>query len=313
MVADQDLTHITRTVLGGMAPILADFQPDRVLVQGDTTTTLAAALASFYAKVPVGHVEAGLRSGDPRLPWPEEMNRRLVDRLSDRHYAPTRRARDNLLAEGFDDAGILVTGNTGIDALLHVVERLRTEPPLRDSVRRTVPLELDTPGRRLLLVTGHRRENIGAGLARICKALKQLAVRDDVEIVYPVHPNPNVWGPVHSALEGHPRIHLLNPLGYVSFVYLMSEAHIILTDSGGIQEEGPSLGKPVLVMREVTERPEAVQVGSAVLVGTDPDRIAYEANRLLNDPNAYANMARVHNPYGRGYASAEIAEDLAGG
>lgn len=310
MVPDQGLTHITEAVLTGLAPIIAEYQPDRLLVQGDTTTTLAAALAAFYAKVPVGHVEAGLRSGDPTMPWPEEMNRRLTDRLSDRHYAPTRRARDNLLAEGFDDDGILVTGNSGIDSLLYVKRRLKNEPKLRESARAGVPSNLDA-SRRMILVTAHRRESVGPGLERICAALKRLATRDDVEIVYPVHPNPKVSGPVHRALANHPRIHLMSPVEYVSFVYLMAEAYIIITDSGGIQEEAPSVGKPVLVMRDLTERQEGVQAGTARMVGTNPDCIVSEAERLLDGDDAYAAMARVHNPYGDGQAVGRIVKGLA--
>ena len=311
MVRDQQLGHITTAVVSGMADILNDFRPDRVLVQGDTTTTLAAALSAFYAKVPIGHVEAGLRSGSPTMPWPEEMNRRLTDQLSDRHYAPTQRARENLLGEGFDDSGILVTGNTGIDALLHVAERLEKDTELRASARSALALDLQTE-RRIILVTAHRRENVGPGLARVCDALLRLAGRHDVQIVYPVHPNPNVSGAVHAALAHHPRIYLSEPLEYVSFVYLMTEAHMILTDSGGIQEESPSLGKPVLVMRHVTERPEAVEAGTARLVGTDADRIACEVERLLEDSAAYKAATRVHNPYGDGCASGRIVAQLVG-
>lgn len=310
MLPDQDLTHITQAVLTGLAPILVDFQPDRLLVQGDTTTTLAAALAGFYAKIPVGHVEAGLRSGDPAMPWPEEMNRRLTDRLSDRHYAPTMRARDNLLAEGIDADGISVTGNTGIDALLYVKHRLKNEPKLRRSAGSAIPWRPDR-SRRMVLVTAHRRENLGLGLERICAALKRLAIREDVEIVYPVHPNPNVAGPVHAVLGDRPGIHLISPVAYLPFVYLMTEAYIIITDSGGIQEEAPSVGKPVLVMRDLTERPEGVQAGTARLVGTNPDCIVGEAERLLDGADAYAAMARVHNPYGDGQAVGRIAKELA--
>ena len=310
MVPGQDLAHITRAVLAGVTPILADFQPHRVLVQGDTTTTLAAALAAFHGKVPVGHIEAGLRSGDPTVPWPEEMNRRLTDRLSDRHYAPTRRARENLLAEGFDDDGISVTGNTGIDALLYVNRRLKNEPGFRESVEAGIPCSLDA-SRRMILVTAHRRENLGPGLERICAALKRLATRDDVEVAYPVHPNPNVAGPVHDALANHSRIHLMPPVDYVSFVYLMTAAYIIITDSGGIQEEAPSVGKPVLVMRDLTERPEGVDAGTVRLVGTDPGRIVSEAERLLDGEDAYAGMARVHNPYGDGRAGDRVVNGLA--
>ncbi|MCY4057172.1 MAG: UDP-N-acetylglucosamine 2-epimerase (non-hydrolyzing) [Gammaproteobacteria bacterium] len=309
MVPEQDLTHVTQAVLTGMTPILEGFKPDRVLVQGDTTTTFAAALGAYYADVPVGHVEAGLRSGDPTMPWPEEMNRRLADRLSDRHYAPTRRARENLLAEGFHGGSIVVTGNTGIDALLHVVERLEIEPHLAERARSGLP-HFDTT-RRVVLVTAHRRENLGTGLAEICDALARLVNRDDVEIVYPVHPNPHVHGPVYSALGGLPHVHLLPPLNYVSFAYLMSQAHFIVTDSGGIQEEAPSLGKPVLVLREVTERPEAVEAQTARLVGTDADVIHREAARLLDDTEAHDTMARRHNLYGDGRASGRIVGDLA--
>ncbi len=309
MVPDQNLAHITEAVLTGLAPILADFQPDRVLVQGDTTTTLAAGLAAFYAKVPVGHIEAGLRSGDPTTPWPEEMNRRLTDRLSDRHYAPTERAKENLLAEGFDGGGILVTGNTGIDALLHVEQRLKDQPKLQERTGASLPPELDRT-RRLILVTAHRRESLGRGLERICAALGRLATREDVEIVYPVHPNPNVSGPVRRALADCPHVHLISPVEYVSFVYLMTRAYIIMTDSGGIQEEAPSLGKPVLVMRGVTERPEAVEAGTARLVGTDAERLVAEAERLLDDPASYSAMARTENPFGDGEASGRIANEL---
>ena len=310
MVQDQDLAHITNAVVRGLADVFADFQPDRLLVQGDTTTALAAALSAFYAKVPVGHVEAGLRSGNPAMPWPEEMNRRLTDQLSDMQYAPTQRARENLLAEGFEDSRITVTGNTGIDALLHVAERLDSEPELRKSAKSALALDLDA-GRRIILVTAHRRENIGPALARVCNALLRLAARTDVEIVYPVHPNPNVSRAVRAALADHPRIHLTEPLEYVSFVHLMTEAYMILTDSGGIQEESPSLGKPVLVMREVTERPEAVEAGTARLVGTDVERITCEAERLLDDPAAYESGTRVQNPFGDGCASGRIAAHLA--
>ncbi len=310
MAPNQDLAHITQAVLTGMADVLNDFRPHRVLVQGDTTTTLAAALAAYYAKVPVGHVEAGLRSGDPTMPWPEEMNRRLTDQLSDRHYAPTPRDRENLLAEGIDDAGILVAGNTGIDALLHVAARLEREPALRQRARAAVGSMLD-PARRLILVTAHRRENIGSGLARICEALGQLALRDDVEIVYPVHLNPKVAKPVRAALGSRPHVHLPCPLEYVTFVYLMTRAHIIITDSGGIQEEAPALGIPVLVTREATERPQGLRARTARLVGTHVGRIVGEAHRLLNDRAAHAAMARRHSPYGDGCASERIREDLA--
>lgn len=311
MTPNQDLTDITGAVLTGMRDVLVEARPDRVLVQGDTSTVLAAALAAFYAKVPVGHIEAGLRTGDFAAPWPEEMNRRLADALSDRHFAPTERARHNLLAEGLPEGGIAVTGNTVIDALVHVAQRLKSEPELVEQARVALP-ELDTD-RRLILVTGHRRENFGAGFEEICKALVRLDARDDVEIVYPVHLNPNVHEPVHRVLGTRKHIHLTEPIDYVPFVYLMMQAHIILTDSGGIQEEAPSLGKPVLVMREVTERPEAEEAGTVKLVGTDADRITREAVRLLEYDRAYVKMAHSHNPYGDGHASERILRSLIDG
>ena len=309
MLPGQHLADVTSGVLQGMRGVLDQARPDRVLVQGDTTTVLAAAMAAFYARVPVGHVEAGLRTGDMSAPWPEEMNRKVADALSDRHYAPTESARRNLLAEGVPDAGIVVTGNTVIDALLHMVGRLRTEPGLADRAKAGLP-ERD-PERRLVLVTGHRRENFGAGFEQICRALARIGDRDDVEIVYPVHLNPNVREPVFRLLGGHPNIRLIEPQDYLAFVHLMTQAHVILTDSGGIQEEAPSLGKPVLVMRDTTERPEAVASGTVRLVGTDADRIVGETARLLDDDHAYAAMARVHHPFGDGHASRRILEDLA--
>ena len=311
MKPNQDLTHITNAVTTGMATVLSEARPDRVLVQGDTTTSFAAALAAFYSKTPVGHVEAGLRSGSISMPWPEEMNRRLTDLISDRHYVPTEQARKNLLAEGIAEEGITLTGNTVIDALEYIVERLGSEPGLADTACAALP-DLSTD-RRLILVTGHRRENLGRGLADVCEALIRISARDDVEIVYPVHPNPNVSKPVHDALGSRPNIHLIPPLDYVTFVYLMTEAHIIITDSGGIQEEAPSLGKPVLVTREVTERPEAVEAGTVKLVGTNSDRIVEEVTALLDDSDAYAAMARVHNPYGDGHASDRILANLING
>ena len=311
MSPGQNLADVTSSVLMGMGSVLTEAKPDRVLVQGDTTTVLATAMAAFYARIPVGHVEAGLRTGDMFAPWPEEMNRKVADALSDRHYAPTETARRNLLAEGVPDSGIVVTGNTVIDALLHVVERLQTEPGLVDRAKAALP-DRD-PDRRLLLVTGHRRENFGSGFEQICRALARVGAREDVEIVYPVHLNPNVREPVFRLLGGHPNIQLTEPLDYLAFVHLMSEAHIILTDSGGIQEEAPSLGKPVLVMRSTTERPEAVASGTVRLVGTDADRIADETARLLDDDDAHAAMARVRHPYGYGHASQRILEDLARG
>ncbi len=311
MSPGQHLADVTSGVLHGMRGVLEETRPDRVLVQGDTTTVLATAMAAFYAKIPVGHIEAGLRTGDMNSPWPEEMNRKVADALSDRHYAPTETARRNLLAEGVPDSGIVVTGNTVIDALLHVVGRLQTEPGLADRAMAALPGR--DPGRLLVLVTGHRRENFGSGFEQICRAIARIGDRGDVEVVYPVHLNPNVREPVFRLLGGHPNVKLIEPLDYLAFVYLMTQAHIILTDSGGLQEEAPSLGKPVLVMRDTTERPEAVESGNIRLVGTDADRIVGETDRLLDDDEAHAEMAQVRHPFGDGHASRRILEDLARG
>ncbi len=312
MRAGQTLTDITSAVLQGMAGVLARSRPDWVLVHGDTTTTFAAALAAFYAGVRVGHVEAGLRTGDKRAPWPEELNRRLTDTIADLHFAPTEQARCNLLAEGVPAATIHVTGNTVIDALLYARGRLATERSLQGMFATRFPFSTD-PTRRLVLVTAHRRESFGAGFERICHALKRLARRPDVQIVYPVHRNPNVQTPVQNLLAGCANVHLIDPVEYLPFVYLMDCATLIVTDSGGIQEEAPSLGKPVLVLRDVTERPEAVAAGTVRLVGTDEDRIVAEAERLLDNQSAYSAMARAHNPYGDGEAAARIAKEIARG
>ncbi|NQU59955.1 MAG: UDP-N-acetylglucosamine 2-epimerase (non-hydrolyzing) [Rhodospirillales bacterium] len=305
---NQDLAHITQSVLTGMMDVLDDFKPSRVLVHGDTTTTLAAALAAFYRKIPVGHVEAGLRTGDLYAPYPEEMNRKLTDGIADKFFAPTESARENLLREGATNDQIIVTGNTVIDALLSVTEKLKIDATLnREQEQRFQSLD---SAKRLVLVTGHRRENFGKGFDNICSALKELAERGDTEIVYPVHLNPNVSGPVYDTLGDIPNIHLMEPMDYLPFVYLMGRSHIVLTDSGGIQEEAPSLGKPVLVMRDVTERPEAVDAGTAKLVGTDKETIVAECARLLDDEGAYEAMSRAHNPYGDGKAAGRIVEEL---
>lgn len=308
MAPNQDLTHITNAVLTGMREVFAEAKPDRILVQGDTTTVLGASLAAFYAKIPVGHVEAGLRTGDLAAPWPEEMNRRLADTLSDRHFAPTEQSRLNLLAEGLPEAGIAVTGNTVIDALIYIADRLTTEPALAEAANAGLP-RFD-PERRLVLVTGHRRENFGSGFEQVCQGLACLAARDDVEIIYPVHLNPNVQEPVRRILGDLPNVHLTEPMDYLPFVHLMMQAYLIITDSGGIQEEAPSLGKPVLVTRDVTERPEAVTAGTVKLVGTSADRIVDEAVRLLEDARHYATMSKAHNPYGDGHASERILQEL---
>lgn len=313
MKSNQGLTHITTAVLRELAPVLEAERPDRVLVHGDTTTTFAAALAAFYQHIPVAHVEAGLRTGNISAPWPEEMNRRLADQLCDLYFAPTAQSRLNLLREGAAGERIVVTGNTVVDALFHVVRRLAEDDGLRSGLEQRFADVLPAAGderARLILVTGHRRENFGAGFERICLALAALARRGDVRILYPVHLNPNVRAPVGSILGGLRRVHLIEPVDYVAFVYLMERAHLIITDSGGVQEEAPSLGKPVLVMRETTERPEAVAAGTVRLVGTDEDRIVAEAERLLDDEAAYLAMSRAHNPYGDGLAARRIRDRL---
>lgn len=308
MQPNQSLEGLTAAALTGISRILEQDRPDMVLVHGDTTTTLAASLAAFYRRIPVGHVEAGLRTGDIYAPFPEEVNRRLADGIATLHFAPTETARDNLLAEGRDTSSIFVTGNTVVDALFMMRDRLATDAPLRTKVAAELPYP--TQGRRLVLVTGHRRENFGDGFENICHALAELARRDDIEIVYPVHLNPNVQKPVMAILGSLDRVHLLKPIDYPRFVHLMSAAHIVITDSGGIQEEAPSLGKPVLVMRDVTERPEAVLAGTVKLVGTDHQRIVAEASALLDDVSAYTNMSRAHNPYGDGNAAVRIASEV---
>ena len=301
MLPGQTLFQSTSRILAGLEPVLAAEQPDMILVQGDTTTTLCGALAAFYRRIPLGHVEAGLRTGDMRQPFPEEMNRVLTSRLTALHFAATGEAARNLRDEGVDPAFISVTGNTGIDAVLYVRDGLE-----QGRFKGFVCSEFD-PSAKLVVVTAHRRESFGDGFERICRALAQLADRPDVRIVYPVHPNPNVQDPVNRCLSAHPRILLTPPLEYLPFVDLMRRAYLLITDSGGIQEEGPSLGKPVLVLREKTERPEAVVAGTVKLVGTDEKRIIDEANWLLDDSIEYQRMARVHNPYGDGLAAGRIS------
>ena len=310
MAPGQSLPDLFARILTGMSTVLEARRPDLVLVHGDTSTTLATALAAFYARVPVGHVEAGLRTGDLQAPWPEEANRRLTAPITTLHFAPTARSRDNLLAENLPAGSIHVTGNTVIDALLAVVGRIEAEPALATSLAARFPF-LDA-GKRLVLVTGHRRENFGEGFEQMCLAIRDLAQRGDTQVLYPVHLNPQVQAPVKRILGDVPGVVLVEPQDYLPFVYLMTRAHLILTDSGGIQEEAPSLGKPVLVMRDTTERPEAVEAGTVRLVGTDRARIVAEAGRLLDDPDAHAAMARAHNPYGDGHAAARIAGIIAG-
>ncbi|WP_291448974.1 non-hydrolyzing UDP-N-acetylglucosamine 2-epimerase [Desulfovibrio sp.] len=308
MKVNQTLSDITGNVLNGMKDVFAQWRPDMVLVHGDTTTTMAAGLSSYYARIAVAHVEAGLRTGNKYSPWPEEMNRRLTGGLADVHFAPTEKARKNLLHEGIKPESIHVTGNTVIDALLKVGERIRSDTNLRSRLEALFPF-LDS-GKYLILVTGHRRENFGSGFEHICQAIANIAHRDDVQIVYPVHLNPHVQAPVRRILSGLSNVFLLEPQGYLPFVYLMHRCTLVLTDSGGIQEEAPSLGKPVLVMRETTERPEALAAGTALLVGTDQKRIVCEACRLLDDANAYSRMSEAHNPYGNGSAAQRIAAIL---
>ncbi len=310
MRPDQDLSHITQAVLLGMRDVLERHRPDRVLVHGDTTTSFAASLAAYYQRIPVAHVEAGLRTGDIYAPFPEEMNRRLTDDIADMLFAPTVGARDNLLRAGNDVSSIHVTGNTVIDALLQVVGRLRDDKNMATKLAADLPYP--SAGRRLILVTGHRRENFGRGFDDICTAIRRLAERNDVEVVYPVHLNPNVQRPVNDILGGLSNVHLLAPLDYLPFVHMMDRADIILTDSGGIQEEAPSLGKPVLVMREKTERPEAVDAGTVKLVGTDQEAIVVTATTLLDDAEAYKAMSRAHNPYGDGKAAERIVAAVLG-
>jgi UDP-N-acetylglucosamine 2-epimerase (non-hydrolysing) len=304
MRPDQSLDKLTTNVLMGMGELLDRVKPTLVLVHGDTTTTMAASLAAFYRKTSVGHVEAGLRSRNMFAPWPEELNRRVASLTTRFHFAPTAQSRSNLLAEGVPDAHVHVTGNTVIDALHWVAARIDASPDKAQFFAQM--FSYLNPKRRLVLVTGHRRENFGDGFVDICRALRQLAGREDLEVVYPVHPNPNVRGVVDTELAGQDRVFLIDPLDYEPFVYLMRRACILLTDSGGVQEEGPSLGKPVLVMREVTERPEAVSSGTVRLVGSDPTRIVSEVERLLDDPDAYQAMARAINPYGDGQAANRI-------
>ena len=309
MEPGQSLPGAFSKILIGMGRVIEQRRPDLVLVHGDTSTTFATALAAFYAKVPIGHVEAGLRTGDMQAPWPEEANRRLTAPLTRLHFAPTERSSANLLAEGTTPADVHVTGNTVIDALLAVVDKIERQPELELQLKARFPF-LD-PSKKLILVTGHRRENFGDGFEQMCGALAELADRGDVQIVYPVHLNPNVQEPVNRILSDRSGVVLIEPQDYLPFVYLMKRSHLILTDSGGVQEEAPSLGKPVLVMRDTTERPEAVEAGTVKLVGTDRRRIVEEASRLLDDPREYQAMSRAHNPYGDGKASGRIASTIA--
>jgi UDP-N-acetylglucosamine 2-epimerase len=305
----QTLGNLTSGILQSIGEVYDSWQPDAVLVHGDTTTTLAASLAAFYRYIPVGHVEAGLRTGNVWSPWPEELNRRVTDAVASWHFAPTEQAKHNLLSEGSPASRIVLTGNTVIDALLQIKRKLDTDAALRVSVASRYPF-LDA-ARRLVLVTGHRRESFGEPFRHFCEALRQIArTRSGIQIVYPVHLNPNVREPVHSILGDEPNVYLIDPQDYLPFVFLMSRAYLIITDSGGIQEEAPALGKPVLVTRETTERPEAVRAGTARLVGMRTERIVAEVNTLLDDRSQYEAMAHANNPYGDGHASEKIADAL---
>ncbi len=309
MKPGQDLTDVTSGILLGMRGVFQQFLPEIALVHGDTSTTLAASLASFYHDVSVGHIEAGLRTGNMRAPFPEEANRKLTSSLTSIHFAPTKLAKLNLLKEGVSEPSIHTTGNTVIDALFDVIEKIRNDSSLKAGFDRQ--FDYLSENRRILLVTGHRRENFGEGFERICEALARLAKKyPQIDIVYPVHMNPNVLKPVRQVLSGINNVYLINPLDYLPFVYLMQRSHIILTDSGGVQEEAPSLGKPVLVMRETTERPEAVEAGTVKLVGTNLDAIIEGVSELLENANAYEAMSSAHNPYGDGKAVSRIVSIL---
>lgn len=313
MKPDQGLSEITANVLLGMQDVFRQHKPDAVMVQGDTTTTLATAMAGFYAGIPVGHIEAGLRTYDLQAPFPEEFNRQVASIVSRWHFAPTELSRKNLISEGIDDMRITVTGNTVIDSLYWALNRIESDHERSLTTQNLINqiMSFDWQSNRFVLITGHRRENFGDGFLQICEALHELASRfKDTHFVYPVHLNPNVQSPVRSTLADLPNIHLIEPLEYEPFVYLLKHSYLVLTDSGGIQEEAPSLGKPVLVMREVTERPEAVDAGTVELVGTDRDKIIAGVTCLLEDEERYLKMARTHNPYGDGNASNRIARIL---
>lgn len=305
MKPNQNLSTLTSDIILGLKPILEDFKPHFVYVHGDTTTSMAAAIAGFYGNAKVCHVEAGLRTHNKYSPFPEEMNRQITGRIADIHFAPTITSKQNLLSENISESIITITGNTVIDALLYSSEKVNKIHNLEiESLK-----EIIDESKRLILVTGHRRENHGQGFINICEALKEIAVANPkVQIIYPVHLNPNVKGPVYKLLTGISNIKLIDPLAYPAFVWLMSQSYLIITDSGGVQEEAPSLGKPVLVMRDTTERPEAVEAGTVILVGTNKDKIIAETQRLLDDSNRYQSMSALHNPYGDGKACHRIAE-----
>jgi UDP-N-acetylglucosamine 2-epimerase (non-hydrolysing) len=305
MKAGQSLTELTSNVLNGLEQVYKEWKPDIVLVHGDTTTTFTASLAAYYQQIPVGHVEAGLRTGNIYSPWPEEANRKITGVLTTVHFAPTEIAKQNLINENYSSTSIVVTGNTVIDALVDVLKSIKENPSLQNELKEKLPAF--KPNSKIILVTGHRRENLGKGLEEICNAIVQLVKQhEDIEVVYPVHLNPQVQEPVNRILGALPNVHLIAPLDYLPFVYLMDKSYLILTDSGGIQEEAPTLGKPVLVMRDTTERPEAVTAGTVILVGTQPESIIKEVTYLINNNEAYKKMSAAHNPYGDGQASEKI-------
>ena len=324
MKPGQDLYDITSSVLLGMKSVLETFEPDVVFVHGDTTTTFSAALAAFYKQISVAHVEAGLRTGNIYSPWPEEANRQLTSQITTYHFAPTEIAKNNLLKENITDKKIFVTGNTVIDALFWALDKIKSEPTLESRIIKQINAHLPpnyqlsskdqrpkTKDQKLILVTGHRRENHGQGFINICRALKTLALNNpNLHIIYPVHLNPNVQKPVKTLLADVPNIHLIAPLQYEQFIYLMDCSYFVITDSGGVQEEAPSLGKPVLLMRDTTERPEALEAGTVKLVGTDPRKIVAEAQSLLDDADTYKRMSRAGNPYGDGHACKKIVEAM---
>lgn len=312
MAPNQDLFDITSRVLLGLRDVFNDFRPDIVLVHGDTTTSMAASLAAFYRQIPIGHVEAGLRTYNMLSPWPEEMNRQVTDRMCSYYFAPTEKSRRNLLQENIADEKIFVTGNTVIDALLMAVNIIEENQYIKNSIIGELQVKGYTVGQRpYILVTGHRRENFGDGFLHICQAIRQIATEHpEMDIVYPVHLNPNVQKPVYELLSGTPNIYLISPLDYLPFVYAMQHSTLLLTDSGGVQEEAPSLGKPVLVMRNTTERPEAVEAGTVRLVGTDADAIVENVSQLLHDQEVYRKMSESYNPYGDGHACERIVAAL---
>ena len=308
MELGQDLFDITANVLSGMKNILSEYSPDLVLVHGDTSTTSATAISAFYQKIKVGHVEAGLRTGNIYSPWPEEVNRQISGVIANYHFAPTSTSMENLLKENKNKENILVTGNTVIDALFLVLDKIEKDAKLKNTILKSISDQYKfNSDKKIILVTGHRRENFGEGFTNICKALKKIADNNhDVDIVYPVHLNPNVQKPVKNILSNSKNIYLINPLSYENFIYLMSKSYFIITDSGGVQEEAPSLGKPVLVLRNTTERPEALEAGTVKLVGTNFEAIVNESQKFLDDEKEYKKMSKAHNPYGDGSASKRI-------